>query len=107
MKPTFYLLYNQFFSYSDNKQRKIGGIETYIERLALLVVKMGYQAVVCQFSEEPYEKEYEGFVVRGYCRPQAGVSVQIICKFSNERMCTRKKDAERLSCGFEDNEASL
>lgn len=66
MKPTFYLLYNQFFSYSDNKQRKIGGIETYIERLALLVVKMRYQAVVCQFSEEPYEKEYEGFVVRGY-----------------------------------------
>ncbi len=26
---------------------------------------------------------------------------QIICKFSNERMCTRKKDVERLSCGFE------
>lgn len=22
-------------------------------------------------------------------------------KFSNERMCTRKKDVERLSCGFE------
>ena len=39
--------------------------------------------------------------VRGYCRSQAGVSVQIICKFSNERMCTRKKDIERLSCGFE------
>ena len=39
--------------------------------------------------------------VRGYCWPQAGVSVQIICKFSNERMCTRKKDVERLSCGFE------
>ena len=27
--------------------------------------------------------------VRGYCRPQAGVSVQIIYKFSNERTCTR------------------
>ena len=25
----------------------------------------------------------------------------IICKFSNERMCTRKKDVEKLSCGFE------
>ena len=24
-------------------------------------------------------------------------------KFSNERMCTRKKDVERLSCGFEVN----
>ena len=41
--------------------------------------------------------------VRGYCRSQAGVSVQIICKFSNERTCTRKKDVEGLSCGFEDN----
>ena len=30
-----------------------------------------------------------------------GVSVQIICKFSNERACKRKKDVERLSCGFE------
>ena len=29
-----------------------------------------------------------------------GKSVQII-KFSNERMCTRKKDVEKLSCGFE------
>ena len=23
-------------------------------------------------------------------------------KFSNERMCTRKKDVEKLSCGFEE-----
>ena len=30
-----------------------------------------------------------------------GKSVQISCKFSNERMCTRKKDVEKLSCGFE------
>jgi len=30
-----------------------------------------------------------------------GISVLIICKFSNERMCTRKKDVEKLSCGFE------
>ena len=27
--------------------------------------------------------------------------MSIISKFSNERMCTRKKDVERLSCGFE------
>ena len=33
-----------------------------------------------------------------------GISVLIICKFSNERMCTRKKDVEKLSCGFEDKE---
>ena len=31
-----------------------------------------------------------------------GKSVQIICKISNERMCTRKKDVEMLSCGFEE-----
>ena len=31
-----------------------------------------------------------------------GKSVQIISKFSNERMCTRKKDVEKLSCGFEE-----
>ena len=31
-----------------------------------------------------------------------GISVLIICKFSNERMCTRKKDVEKLSCGFEE-----
>lgn len=24
-------------------------------------------------------------------------------KFSNERMCTRKKDVEKLSCGFGEN----
>ncbi len=39
--------------------------------------------------------------VRGYCRQKWVLQVQIICKFSNERMCTRKKDVERLSCGFE------
>ncbi|WP_276943844.1 hypothetical protein, partial [Hallella colorans] len=37
-----------------------------------------------------------------YCRPQAGVPVQIICKISNERMCTRNKDVQGFSCGFED-----
>ena len=26
---------------------------------------------------------------------------QFICQFSNERTCTRKKDVEGLSCGFE------
>lgn len=28
--------------------------------------------------------------------------IQIICKFSNERMCKCNKDVERLSCGFEE-----
>ena len=31
-----------------------------------------------------------------------GKSVQIISKFSNERMCTRKKNVEKLSCGLEE-----
>jgi len=36
-----------------------------------------------------------------------GISVLIICKFSNERMCTRKKDVEKLSCGFEEYKQNL
>ena len=31
------------------------------------------------------------------------ISVLIICKFSNKWTCTRKKEVEGLSCGFEDN----
>ena len=30
------------------------------------------------------------------------LQVQIIYKFSNERTCTRNKDVQGLSCGFED-----
>ena len=30
-----------------------------------------------------------------------GISVLIICKFSNKWTCTRKKEVEGLSCGFE------
>ena len=32
---------------------------------------------------------------------EVDISVLIICKFSNEWTCTRKKDVEGLSCGFE------
>ena len=39
--------------------------------------------------------------VRGYCRQKWVLQVQIICKFINERTCTRKKNVEWLSCGFE------
>lgn len=35
---------------------------------------------------------------------EVGISVLIICKFSNKWTCTRKKEVEGLSCGFEDNE---
>ena len=34
---------------------------------------------------------------------EVGISVLIICKFSNKWTCTRKKEVEGLSCGFEDN----
>ena len=33
---------------------------------------------------------------------EVGISVLIICKFSNKWTCTRKKEVEGLSCGFED-----
>ena len=32
---------------------------------------------------------------------EVDISVLIICKFSNEWTCTRKKDVEGLNCGFE------
>ena len=32
---------------------------------------------------------------------EVGISVLIICKFSNKWTCTRKKEVEGLSCGFE------
>ncbi len=32
---------------------------------------------------------------------EVGISVLIICYFSNEWTCTRKKNVEGLSCGFE------
>ena len=33
---------------------------------------------------------------------EVGISVLIICKFSNKWTCTRKKEVEGLSCGFEE-----
>ena len=32
---------------------------------------------------------------------EVGISILIICYFSNERTCERNKDVEGLSCGFE------
>ena len=32
---------------------------------------------------------------------EVGISVLIICKFSNEWTCTRKKNVEGFGCGFE------
>ena len=36
---------------------------------------------------------------------EVGISVLIICKFSNKWTCTRKKEVEGLSCGFEVKDA--
>ena len=40
---------------------------------------------------------------KGMLWAEVDISVLIICKFSNEWTCTRKKDVEGLSCGFEEN----
>ena len=39
---------------------------------------------------------------KGMLWAEVDISVLIICKFSNEWTCTRKKDVEGLSCGFEE-----
>ena len=38
---------------------------------------------------------------------EVGISVLIICKFSNKWTCTRKKEVEGLSCGFEVEEIAF
>ena len=38
---------------------------------------------------------------------EVGISVLIICKFSNKWTCTRKKEVEGLSCGFEANDMNM
>uniref|UniRef100_UPI003FF0E7FA hypothetical protein n=1 Tax=Alloprevotella sp. TaxID=1872471 RepID=UPI003FF0E7FA len=38
---------------------------------------------------------------KGMLLAEVGISVLIICKFSNKWTCTRKKEVEGLSCGFE------
>ena len=39
--------------------------------------------------------------VKGMLWAEVGILVLIICKFSNKWTCTRKKEVEGLSCGFE------
>lgn len=60
-----FLLYPYFFS-PDGKQKKIGGVETYIESLADVIIGLGLTPIVCQFSEESFERPYLNYLVRGY-----------------------------------------
>ncbi len=60
-----FLLYPYFFT-PDGKQKKIGGVETYIESLADVILNLGLTPVICQFSEVPFEKEYLNYSISGY-----------------------------------------
>ena len=65
MKKKVYLLYEQFFS-KDGSIRKIGGIETYIEALGRLLLKMGIEPIVCQYANQLFEQSWEGYKVFGF-----------------------------------------
>lgn len=60
-----FLLYPYFFT-PDGKNKKIGGVETYIESLAEVICNLGLTPVICQFSEEPFEREYLNYRICGY-----------------------------------------
>lgn len=62
----YYLLYNQFFSYDNPSERKLGGIETYMQYLSFLLMKMGNYVTICQFSRKEFTKEYEGIIIKGF-----------------------------------------
>lgn len=60
-----FLLYPYFFS-PDGSEKKVGGVETYIESLVEVISNVGLTPVVCQFSKETFEREYLGYTVYGY-----------------------------------------
>lgn len=62
----FFLIYNQFYSFDDNTVRKIGGIETYMEFLSLLLLKLNHKPIICQLSKQRFVKEDNGIEIRGY-----------------------------------------
>ena len=104
-------IYNDTFALKGWKTEEINGIE--FELNSILVEKWKGKAyrlvfkdrngwMVCRIlgNNTAYcLKSHCG--VRGYCRQKWVFQIQIICKFSNERMCKCNKDVERLSCGFE------
>ena len=60
-----YLLYPYFFT-SDGNQKKIGGVETYIESLVEVIFNIGLEPIICQFSTKEFEISYLGYKVCGY-----------------------------------------
>lgn len=60
-----FLLYPYFFS-ADGHSKKIGGVETYIESLAQVVIDMGLRPIICQFSKEAFERKYLEYTIYGY-----------------------------------------
>lgn len=60
-----FLLYPYFFT-PDGSRKKIGGVETYIESLVVVIAEMGLEPIICQFSDEPFERKYLNYSVLGY-----------------------------------------
>lgn len=60
-----FLLYPYFFT-PDGKNKKVGGVETYIEALIEVISNIGLTPIICQFSEIPFEREYLNCKVYGY-----------------------------------------
>lgn len=60
-----YLIYNQFFD-DYGKERKIGGVETYMEALCNLFSKKGEESIICQFSKIPFKKDLGKYKVCGF-----------------------------------------
>ena len=99
-----FLLHNQYFD-KDGVIRKIGGVETYMEMLARLIQKEGYEPIICQYSNKPFTKDLDGFTIKGYevstikelyltIRPEIDVNHDIVI-FSNDVMVC-KTDLKRV-----------
>ena len=60
-----FLLYRQYFD-KVGKERKLGGIETYMDALCTLFHKKKIVPIICQFADILFERKYNGVVVKGY-----------------------------------------
>jgi glycosyltransferase involved in cell wall biosynthesis len=58
------ILFNVCFDHNGQKQ-VVGGIETYILNLARVCQKMGMETTIYQWSHLPFEKNVDGFKVKG------------------------------------------
>ena len=60
-----HILYRQYFD-GLGKERKLGGVETYIDALCVLFKKKGITPVICQYAKTTFTKECNGTLVRGF-----------------------------------------